>query len=86
MSEPTKEQRAAAGDVAKMLAVSMRENAKTQIAAGVVKMVLDTVGRRRAVDKWIKQQNDPSLDPMEAIRRLVDLGLKAKAPSSRNND
>jgi hypothetical protein len=41
-------------------------------------MVLGSDDRRTAVDKWIKQQNDPSLDHMDAIRRLVEIGLKAK--------
>jgi hypothetical protein len=31
-----------------------------------------------AIDKWIVSQSDPALDRSEAIRRLVDRGLKAK--------
>ena len=30
------------------------------------------------VDAWIAKQNDPGLTRPEAIRRLVELGLKAK--------
>jgi hypothetical protein len=32
-----------------------------------------------AVDAWISKQKDPDLTRPEAIRRLVELGLKAKA-------
>jgi hypothetical protein len=32
----------------------------------------------KAVDKWIAKQNDPAIDRPEAVRRLVELGLKAK--------
>jgi hypothetical protein len=31
-----------------------------------------------AVDAWIKKQKEPDLSRPEAIRRLVELGLKAK--------
>ena len=31
-----------------------------------------------AVDAWIAKQNEPDLSRPEAIRRLVELGLKAK--------
>ena len=30
------------------------------------------------LDKWIAAQNDPAIDRLEAIRRLVEIGLKAK--------
>jgi hypothetical protein len=30
----------------------------------------------KAIDKWIRQQNDPAIDRSEAIRSLVELGLK----------
>jgi hypothetical protein len=32
-----------------------------------------------ALDSWIARQNEPGLSRPEAIRRLVELGLKAKA-------
>ncbi len=32
----------------------------------------------KAVDKWIAKQNDPAIDRPEAIRRLVEIGLKVK--------
>jgi len=34
-----------------------------------------------AIDVWIKKQNEPDLTRPEAIRRLVDLGLKVKGKS-----
>jgi hypothetical protein len=44
------------------------------------KMLQDLLGKAplKAVDKWIARQDDPALDRPEAIRRLVELGLKAK--------
>jgi len=30
------------------------------------------------MDKWIAGQTDPAIDRPEAIRRLVEIGLKAK--------
>ena len=30
------------------------------------------------IDKWIASQDDPALDGAEAIRRLVEKGLRAK--------
>ena len=64
MTKPTQQQRA------EELAHRLRE-----------KMTADVLGddRRKKVDDWIKLQSDPLLDRAEAIRRLVDLGLKAKA-------
>ena len=32
----------------------------------------------KAINEWMETQNDPSLDRPEAIRRLVELGLKAQ--------
>jgi hypothetical protein len=32
----------------------------------------------KAVDQWIAERNDPAFGRSEAIRRLVELGLKAK--------
>jgi hypothetical protein len=34
-----------------------------------------------AIDAWIAKQKEPGLTRPEAIRRLVDLGLKAKVRS-----
>jgi len=35
-------------------------------------------GRIAALDAWIAKQKEPELSRPEAIRRLVDLGLKGK--------
>ncbi len=35
-------------------------------------------GRIAALDAWIAKQKEPELSRPEAIRRLVELGLKAK--------
>jgi hypothetical protein len=32
----------------------------------------------KQVDKWIAEQHDPAIDRPEAMRRLVELGLRAK--------
>jgi hypothetical protein len=37
--------------------------------------------RIASLDAWIANQKEPELTRPEAIRRLVDLGLKAKAPA-----
>jgi hypothetical protein len=44
------------------------------------KRLQDLLGKDhlKAVDKWIAKQNDPAIDRPEAIRRLAELGLKAK--------
>ena len=31
-----------------------------------------------SIDTWIASQNDPALDRVEAVRRLVEKGLRAK--------
>ena len=28
------------------------------------------------LDQWIKKQNDPSLNRIEAVRRLIEIGLR----------
>ena len=33
----------------------------------------------KKIDAWIKGQDDPKMGRSEAVRRLVELGLKAKA-------
>jgi hypothetical protein len=44
------------------------------------KMLQELLGNTllKAVDQWIAGQNDPAFGRSEAIRRLVELGLKAK--------
>jgi hypothetical protein len=41
-----------------------------------VRMLDDRIA---VLDAWIKKQNEADLSRPEAIRRLVELGLKAKA-------
>jgi hypothetical protein len=36
-----------------------------------------TKDQLKAIDKWIKRQNEPGLTRAEAVRRLVEIGLKA---------
>jgi hypothetical protein len=43
-----------------------------------VRMLDDRIA---VLDAWIKKQNDADLSRPEAIRRLVEIGLKAKAPA-----
>jgi hypothetical protein len=38
-------------------------------------------GRIASLDAWIAKQKEPELTRPEAIRRLVELGLKAKMPT-----
>ena len=42
-----------------------------------VRMLDDRIA---ALDAWIKKQKEPDLSRPEAIRRLVEIGLKAKVP------
>jgi hypothetical protein len=48
---------------------------RTQMATGVHWTKADL----NAIDAWIARQNDPTITRKIAIRRLVELGLKAKA-------
>jgi hypothetical protein len=43
-----------------------------------VRMLDDRIA---VLDAWIQQQKEPDLSRPEAIRRLVELGLKFKAPA-----
>jgi hypothetical protein len=47
----------------------------TGLGTGVLVRMHDQLG---ALDAWIAKQKEPSLTRPEAIRRLVELGLKAK--------
>ena len=48
---------------------------RNQMATGVRWTKTDL----HAIDAWIARENDPTITRKVAIRRLVDLGLKAKA-------
>ena len=57
-----------------------RESAKAMMQwrqQTMLKEIFDAA-QLKQLDKWIKGQNDPAIDRPEAIRRLVELGLKAK--------
>jgi hypothetical protein len=72
MTEPTSQQRAASFNVAKTAAQTVL---KAQQDA-MLKSIFSTA-QLKVVDKWIAT-NDPTLDRPKAIRRLVELGIKAK--------
>jgi hypothetical protein len=72
MTEPTQAQRAAAASVARITADAMlREKRDTGLKSIFSKAEI------KIIDKWIVG-NDPTLDLTEAIRRLVEIGLKVK--------
>ena len=45
---------------------------------GLGRGILVRMHRLDALDAWIAKQNEPDLSRPEAIRRLVEIGLKAK--------
>jgi hypothetical protein len=72
MTEPTQAKRTAAASVARITAEAvLREKQDTGLKSIFSKAEL------KIIDKWIVG-NDPTLDRTEAIRRLVELGLKVK--------
>ena len=54
----------------------MVEKTKSAFLENMPRLIL-TAHQLNLVDKWIAA-NDPKIDRSEAIRRLVELGLKAK--------
>jgi hypothetical protein len=66
----TDSQRRAAGRVAKDLA----QRAKEATHKNAVELVAGPAHLKN-IDRWIKQQNDPSIDRIEAIRRLIEIAL-----------
>ncbi|MFL5238644.1 MAG: hypothetical protein ACJ8EL_13760 [Rhizomicrobium sp.] len=72
MTQPTAQQRAIsvrnAKDAAHAVLQAQRDN--------LLKFLFNSA-QLKVVDKWIAT-NDPTLDRSEAIRRLFELGLKAK--------
>jgi hypothetical protein len=71
--EPTAAQRAA-------MATSRQQTARNFLQWRQESMMkeLFSPAQIKQLDKWIASQNDPAIDRPEAIRRLVELGLKAK--------
>jgi hypothetical protein len=73
MSRPSDAQRTYVAAVAQEIAKSVME-AETK----TLPQKMFTPDQIKQIDKWIRGQNDPSLDRIEAVRRLVALGLKGK--------
>ena len=72
MTDPTQAKRAAAASVARITAEAvLREKRDTGLKSIFGKAEI------KIIDKMIVS-NDPTLDRTEAIRRLVELGLKSK--------
>jgi hypothetical protein len=59
----------AANEAARIVLESMRESALDQIFEKP---------QRKAIKKWMAAQQDPAVSEIDAIRRLVELGLNAK--------
>jgi hypothetical protein len=74
MSGPSDAQRTYGAAVAKEIAKSVMEAETKNLPKKIF-----TPDQIKQIDKWIRGQNDSSLDRIEAIRRLVEIGLKAKA-------
>jgi hypothetical protein len=84
MPGPTAEQLAAMDDVRRQSARTLHqlhlESIWTLHQLHLESILKEVFSRAqiKQLDKWIKDQNEPSIDRFEAIRRLVELGLKAK--------
>jgi hypothetical protein len=72
MTEPTPQQIAASSSSAKAMAEAVLKRQQDASLKSIF-----NAGQLRVIDKWIAT-NDPTLDRSEAIRRLVEIGLKAK--------
>ena len=71
MTEPT--QLAAHQGVRLQIAEALQRSARDNALKAIF-----SPAQIKLVDKWIRANNDPTLDRPEAIRRLVELGLRAK--------
>ena len=72
MREPPERQRTVASEVAKRLV----ENSLAQGREEAVRKLFSN-DQLKQIDEWLKHQSEP-IDRPEAIRRLVDIGLKVK--------
>jgi hypothetical protein len=62
----------------------MAELARDSVAGLDEQVLLAIFGDHlKAIDKWIVAQGDPAIDRPEAIRRLVEIGLKANQRKHR---
>jgi hypothetical protein len=71
--EPTAAQRAAMAMSAQRMAKAMLQSQQESMLKNVF-----SPAQLKQLDKWIAGQSDPAIDRPEAIRRLVEIGLKAK--------
>jgi hypothetical protein len=59
--------------------ISRTRKARGRPATGALSIHLRVLPEQfSAIDSWITKQKEPDLSRPEAIRRLVELGLKAK--------
>jgi hypothetical protein len=70
MTEPTPQQIAAMVEARKMAAKAVMKTQQDTLLKSIF-----SAAQLKVIDKWIIA-NDPTLDRSEAIRRLVELGLK----------
>ena len=72
MTEPTPQQIAAMSEARKRAAKAVTKTQQDTLLKSIF-----SAAQLKVIDKWIVA-NDPTLDRSEAIRRLVELGLKVK--------
>ena len=68
INEPSKAQLAAAR-------MEMAESSRKSHEDNALKPFLNQQ-QIKQLDQWIKKQNDPSLNRIEAVRRLIEIGLR----------
>ena len=67
----TKAERKTRDELAKKMAHKVQEI----IEEKAIEKLLGT--NMRELDRWIKKQKNPGLDRFEAVRRLIEIGLRA---------
>jgi len=75
--EPTARDREAMKQVSREIAEHLLEKTR----ADAMKQVFDRA-QLKLIDRWIANKGDPVLDRTAAVRRLVEIGLKANATSA----
>src|SRR5262249_39654645 len=81
-SPPPREPTARDREVMKQVSREIAEHLLEKTRADAMKQVLDRA-QLKLIDRWIVNKGDPVLDRMAAMRRLVEIGLKAKANRSK---
>ena len=74
--EPTARDREVMKQVSREIAGHLLEKNR----ADAMKQVFDRA-QLKLIDRWIVNRGDPALDRTAAVRRLVEIGLKANATS-----